>query len=322
VSPGDTNSDLSPGDTNSDLSPGDTKCDLSPGDTNSDLSPGDTVLRAQLRHRTAYHYDRPVRLGPQLVRLRPLPDPRRGPSPYRMQVDPAPSSLHWQMDPFGNVVGRLVLGQPVAHWALEVSIALDMTPRNAFDVLVEPDAQTWPFRYDAATADALSLYRRPDHAGPEILALQQATRSPCDSIAFLLAAAAAVRDQVGYIVRMEAGVWPVERTLEGKQGSCRDSAWVLVQLLRMHGIASRFVSGYLVQFPDDSGQDSAELHAWAEAYLPGAGWLGLDATSGLMTAEGHVGLAASPDVAGAAPLEGTVEPADVRLETSIIVTRP
>jgi transglutaminase-like putative cysteine protease len=272
------------------------------------VAPEHTVLRADLRHRTAYHYDRPVRLGPQLVRLRPLPDPRRGPSPYRLQVDPAPSSLHWQLDPFGNLVARLILAQPLETWALDVSIALDMTPRNPFDVLVDPDAQDWPFCYDPRTADALLMYRHPDHAG--------------DSIAFLLAAAAAVRDQVGYIVRMEPGVWPVERTLEGKQGSCRDSAWVLVQLLRMHGIAARFVSGYLVQFPDDSGHDSAELHAWAEAYLPGAGWLGLDATSGLMTAEGHVGLAASPDVAGAAPLEGTVEPANVRLETSIVVTRP
>jgi transglutaminase-like putative cysteine protease len=279
-------------------------------------------LRADLRHRTEYRYDRPVRLGPQLIRLHPLPDPRRGYSPYRLEVEPAALSLHWQMDPVGNVVARLVFAQPVRHWALEVTSSLDMTPRNPFDVLLDPEAQAWPFRYEAGMADALLMYRRPDHAGPELLALQRATDAPADSIAFLLRAAAAVRDRVGYIVRMEAGVWPVEQTLGERLGSCRDSAWVLVQLLRMHGIASRFVSGYLVQFPDDAGRDGAELHAWAEAYLPGAGWLGLDATSGLMTAEGHVGLAASPDVAGAAPLKGTVEPAGVTLETSIVVTRP
>ena len=124
------------------------------------------------------------------------------------------------------------------------------------------------------------------------------------------------------MVRLEAGVWPPDRTLDEGTGSCRDSAWLLVQLLRLHGIAARFVSGYLVQLPDDGGsRDAAELHAWAEAYVPGAGWIGLDATSGLMTAEGHVGLAASADVAGAAPLSGTVEPARVRLDTSIVVSR-
>jgi transglutaminase-like putative cysteine protease len=284
--------------------------------------PSDNLLQADLRHRTVYHYDRPVRLGPQILRLHPLPDPRRGPSPYHLHIDPAPLSLHWQQDPVGNVVARLILPQPIGHLALEVSIALDMTPRNPFDLLLDPSVEAWPFQYPPGVADALLAYRRPDHAGAGLLALCQVTAVPGETIGFLLAAAAAVRDSVDYIVRMEPGVWPPERTLGEKRGSCRDSAWVLVQLLRMHGIAARFVSGYLVQFPDDAGQDSAELHAWAEAYLPGAGWLGLDATSGLMTAEAHVGLAASPDVAGAAPLEGTVEAAGVRLETSVLVSRP
>lgn len=280
------------------------------------------ALRAELVHRTVYEYDRPVRLGPQTVRLRPLPDPRRGSSPYRLDVEPAPLSQHWQVDPVGNVVARLVLPQLLDRLVLSVSIGLDMTPRNPFDFLLDPDAGRWPFRYDQATADALLLYRRADHAGPALLALQDATRTPGETVGFVLAAAAAVRDRVGYIVRLEAGVWPVERTLGEKLGSCRDSAWVLVQLLRLHGIAARFVSGYLVQFPDDHGRDGAALHAWAEAFLPGAGWIGLDATSGLMTAEGHVGLAASADVAGAAPLEGSVEPVGVRLETSVVVSRP
>jgi transglutaminase-like putative cysteine protease len=278
--------------------------------------------RADLVHTTIYHYSRPVRIGPQVVRLRPLPDARRGASPYTLTVDPEPLSLHWQADPVGNQVARLVLPQPIERLSLVVSIALDMTPRNPFDLLLDPDAETWPFRYDVATADALLAYRHPDHAGPALAALHDATRQPAGTFDFILRLAAAIRDRVGYIVRMEAGVWPVERTLTEARGSCRDSAWVLVQVLRMHGIAARFVSGYLVQFPDDTGRDGAELHAWAEAYLPGCGWVGLDATSGLMTAEGHVALAASADVAGAAPLEGTVEAAEVRLETSVVVRRP
>jgi len=276
---------------------------------------------AGLLHRTAYTYDHPVRLGPQWVRLRPRPDPRRPAPGYRLRVDPAPLSLHWQMDPAANQVARLVLPQPIAALLLEVALELDMTPANPFDFLVDPEAETWPFRYDTLAADGLAEYRRADHPGPALENLRDATRTSGETIPFVLSLAAAVRDRVGYIVRMEPGVWPPDRTLGDAVGSCRDSAWVLVQLLRLHGIAARFVSGYLIQFPADNGVDSAELHAWAEAYLPGAGWIGLDATSGLMTAEGHIALAASADVAGAAPLSGTVEPAVVALETSITVVR-
>lgn len=279
------------------------------------------MLRAHLVHDTVYRYDHPVRLGPQIVRLRPMPDVRRGLSPYGLLVEPMPLSLHWQMDVAGNAVARLVLPQPLGRLSLRVSIGLDMTPRNPFDLLLDPGAAEWPFRYEVATADALVAFRRADHAGPGLAALVAATGRSGDTMAFVLGVAAAVRDRVGYVVRMEAGVWPVEHTLQQALGSCRDSAWVLVQALRMHGVAARFVSGYLVQFPDDAGRDGAELHAWAEAYLPGAGWIGLDATSGMMTAEGHVALAASADVAGAAPLSGTVETAEVRLETSVRVSR-
>ena len=280
---------------------------------------------AGLVHRTDYLYDRPVRLGPQIVRLRPLPDLRRTRGTYQLDVEPAPLSMHWLVEPGGNPVARLVLPQPIARLSLVVSLELDMAAHNPFDFLLEPEVERWAFRYAPAVADALAVFRRPDHPGPALLALHgatgKATGEAAETVAFVIGLAAAVRDRVRYTTRMEAGVLPVEQTLTDALGSCRDSAWVLVQLLRLHGIAARFVSGYLVQLSDDMGRDAAELHAWAEAYLPGAGWIGLDSTSGLITAEGHVGLAASADVDGAAPLSGTVEPAQVRLETSIAVSR-
>ena len=275
--------------------------------------------RTSLVHRTEYHYERPVRLGPQWVRLRPLPDPRLPPAPYRLTVEPAPLSLHWQTDPLGNHVARLVLPQPLGLLVLEVEVTLDLTPANPFDFLLEPEAGQWPFRYAADLSDALMAFRRADHAGPLLEALWADTAQPAETVPFLLGLAARVRDAVAYIVRMEAGVWPPDRTLSEGRGSCRDSAWVLVQLLRMHGVAARFVSGYLVQQPEDGSVPVAELHAWAEAFLPGAGWVGVDATSGFLTAEGHIPLAASPDPVGAAPLSGTVEPGAVRLETSIVL---
>ena len=276
---------------------------------------------AELVHQTDYFYDRAVRLGPQLVRLRPVPDLRRPEPGYNLAIEPLPASVHWLWEPSGNPAARLVLAGPTAHLRLTVTLELDMTPRNPFDFLLEPEAQRAPFRYAPEAADALAAFRRPDLPGPELLALRDATAAPEETVPFVIGLARSVAERVAYTVRMDAGVWPVERTLGERLGSCRDSAWVLVQLLRLHGIAARYVSGYLVQFPNDHGEDVAELHAWTEAYLPGAGWVGLDATSGLLTAEGHVALAASVDVEGAAPLSGTVEPAGVRLEFSARVTR-
>ena len=276
--------------------------------------------RVRLVHRTTYHYPRPVQLGPQWLRLRPLPDPRISPPEYALALDPAPLTLHWLTDPLGNQVARFALATPTAQLAITVTLDLDVTPRNPFDFVLDAGAVGWPFDYPASDAAALAQYMAPD-AGPLVQAMRGQTGARADTVELLRGLAARVQARVGYIVRMEAGVWTPERTLQEAQGSCRDSAWLLVTLLRLHGIAARFVSGYLVQLPGGGKPDGAELHAWAEAYLPGAGWLGIDATSGAMAAEGHVALAVAPHPLEAAPLIGTMEPVQSRLETSVTVER-
>lgn len=280
-------------------------------------SPEAVSPHTRLLHRTEYRYESAVRLGPQLVRLRPLPDPGVLPGAYSLTVDPAPTSMHWQADPFGNLVARLLLPGPIERLVLMVSLELDLTPGNPFDFLLDTEAGRSPFHYAVDVADALAMFRRADHPGAMLETMRDETTGADDTVAFLLRLAGRVVDRVAYITRMEAGVWPPEQTLAEGRGSCRDTAWLLVQLLRLHGIAARFVSGYLVQTPEDGAPRSAELHAWADAYLPGAGWIGLDPTSGLLTAEGHIRLAVSPDPSGAAPLSGTVQPGPVRLQTSI-----
>ena len=265
----------------------------------------------RLLHRTVYDYGRAVRLGPQWVRLRPMPDPR-GPEPsYALTVTPAPLSLHWQMDPEGNRVARMVLPPEVERLTLEVSVGVP-GPRNPFDFLLDPSAEAMPFTYAPATAAALARYMAPDPAEAGVQALADEA-GPVATVEWLLALTARVRDRLEYVVREEPGVWSPGQTLAEGRGSCRDSAWLLVQALRLRGVAARFVSGYLVQ------EEGAELHAWAEAYLPGAGWVGVDATSGFLTAEQHIGLAAATEPGGAAPLEGTVEPGPVHLTTSVQV---
>lgn len=275
----------------------------------------------EVLHRTSYRYDRPVQLGPHLIRLRPMAHARASVLRYALRTDPAPASVHWQMDTLGNMLARVVTSGLVNHFEVIVSLDADLAPADPFDFLVEQHASHWPFAYDASPADDLAPFRRPDHAGPGLAALRDATSEPQASVAKLLELNRRVRDSVSYVTRDEPGVWDPDTTLRMARGSCRDSAWLLIQLLRLHGIAARFVSGYLVQLADGSRPDSADLHAWAEAYLPGAGWIGLDATSGLLAAEGHIPVAASPHPIQAAPVIGTVEPSGVRMDVAMSVRR-
>lgn len=277
------------------------------------------VARATLVHRTAYTYEHPVRLGPQWLRLRPLPRPGVPEAGFRLSIDPAPLSLHWIVDPWGNHVARFALAGPAERLVVETELSLDVSPRNPFDFVLDGDAAAWPFRYAPELADALAPFRRADLAGPLLAGLLAEVDAVPGTTAMLLALGAAVRDRVAYVRRDAPGVWPPDRTLGEGQGSCRDSAWLLVQCLRQAGVAARFVSGYQLQRPGPALGD-AELHAWTEAFLPGAGWIGIDATSGLLTAERHVAVAASPDPGGAAPLSGTVEAARVTLDASIVVS--
>lgn len=276
-----------------------------------------------LTHRTTYIYDRPVRLGPQSIRLRPMPGTYAPVLSYGLRVEPAPASTHWQQDALGNCLARIVMPGPVSRLDVFVELLADLAPADPFDFLIEPEASSWPFTYAPGVADDLAAFRRADHAGPLLAGLQDDTAEAGPTVAKLLELNRRVRDGVAYITRMDPGVWDADHTLREARGSCRDSAWVLIQLLRLHGIAARFVSGYLVQLAsEERAGDSADLHAWAEAYLPGAGWIGLDPTSGLLAAEGHLPLAASPHPIQAAPVTGTVEPSDVRLETELTVDRP
>ena len=194
---------------------------------------------------------------------------------------------------------------------------------------MEPGVQV--ISHTSDTSWDLEPYRAVDAAGPSLLAfLETISAEKRGTIGFLVDLNRAVRDQVGYETRMNPGVQPCEETLERRMGSCRDSAWLLVQILRHLGFAARFVSGYLIQLAsEDDGangtgapkSDSADLHAWAEAFLPGAGWIGMDATSGLFAGDGHIPLVSSPDASRAAPIEGTTEPANVDFSYTTSIRR-
>ncbi|MFT4187613.1 MAG: transglutaminase family protein [Aeromicrobium sp.] len=302
------------------------------------------AIKVGLEHRTSYDFDRPVRLSPHVVRLRPAPHARTPIEAYSMRVEPAGHFVNWQQDPFGNWLARLVFPEPVERLEVTVGLVADLTVVNPFDFFTEEYAERFPFAYEEGLKADLAPYLAPvveeghDGPGPLVRAWRDALPDlPADGVPtvdFLVALNAAVHRDVEYSVRMEPGVQSPDTTLRRRIGSCRDSAWLLVSLLRQYGLAARFVSGYLVQLatdplvaaqaldgPTGATEDFTDLHAWAEVFIPGAGWVGLDPTSALFAGEGHIPLSATPDPASAAPITGMMEPAEVAFDFSNVVTR-
>jgi uncharacterized protein (DUF2126 family)/transglutaminase-like putative cysteine protease len=274
-------------------------------------------IHVALNHVMHYRYDRLVTLGPQIIRLRPAPHCRTRILSYSLNVRPGDHFINWQQDPQANYLARLVFAKPARELKIEVDLIAEMAVQNPFDFFLEPYAQKFPFSYEPTDARDLAPYLFKGFAPPRFRDyLAGISREPRATIDFLVELNSRLAADVRYLIRMEPGVQTPEETLEKRSGSCRDSAELLVQLLRHLGLAARFVSGYLIQLVADSKpregpggptQDFTDLHAWCEVYLPGAGWIGLDATSGLLTGEGHIPLSCTPDPASAAPLSGAVD---------------
>jgi uncharacterized protein (DUF2126 family)/transglutaminase-like putative cysteine protease len=283
-------------------------------------------IQIALNHRTQYRYDKAVSVGPQVIRLRPAPHCRTPVLSYSLRVAPAGHLLNWQFDLHNNHLARLLFPDKTNEFVVEVDLVAELSPFNPFDFFLEPGVENYPFEYVPELAKDLEPYRWVDPADPLLQAfLGKLSREKQGTIGFLVDLNRRVRSEIEYVTRLDPGIQTCEQTLEKSSGSCRDSAWLLVQILRHLGIASRFVSGYLIQLAadDPSGPqtDSADFHAWAEAFLPGAGWIGMDPTSGLFAGEGHIPLVCTPNASQAAPIEGTVELANVDFSYSIFVRR-
>ncbi len=277
-------------------------------------------IRVALRHYTRYDYERHIEVSPQVIRLRPAPHSRTSIKGYTLHIQPENHFINWQQDPFGNYMARVVFPEKINHLEIDVEVIAEMVVINPFDFFVEEYAEKFPFKYEPLLKKQLLPYLEIKEKDPLLMSLVEEAKSKrkkkIHTVDYLVEINQLIYNLLSYNIRMEPGVQSCEETLTIKSGSCRDFSWLLVQLLRHLGLAARFTSGYLIQLKSDtksldgpSGpeEDFTDLHAWAEVYIPGAGWIGLDATSGLFAGEGHIPLACTPSPESAAPISGTAE---------------
>ena len=299
------------------------------------------AIHVALHHKTHYQYDRAVVLSPHVVRLRPAPHTRTPLLSYSLKVEPTPHFINWQQDPHSNYLARVVFPEKTRELSVEVDLVAEMSVFNPFDFFLEPSAEQFPFTYEPLLLKDLAPFLEASADGERLADfVRTVDRRPQRTIDFLVGLNARLAKEIGYVIRLEPGVQTPDETLDRRRGSCRDTGWLLVQTLRHLGLAARFVSGYLIQLapdvksldgPSGAAADFTDLHAWAEVYLPGGGWIGLDPTSGLLAGEGHIPLAATPDAVSAAPITGALEECEAvlahemqvrRIHESPRVTRP
>ena len=288
-------------------------------------------IHVALNHVTHYRYDRRVTIGPQVVRLRPAPHCRTRILSYSLRVEPAGHFINWQQDPFANYAARLVFPEMAREFKVTVDLVAEMSVLNPFDFFLEPEAENFPFTYTEEAALDLVPYLAKTPLTPKFKAfVESVSLEKQRTIDFLVGINQRLQHDIRYLIRMEPGVQTPEVTLTNGSGSCRDTGWLLVQALRHLGLAARFVSGYLIQLkpdvksldgPSGAEHDFTDLHAWCEVYLPGAGWIGLDPTSGLLAGEGHIPVACTPEPSTAAPVSGAVDKCEVEFSHHMQVTR-
>lgn len=290
------------------------------------------TIRVGITHHTAYQYDRAINMSPHIFRLRPAPHSRTPIVSHSLKIQPEKHFINWQQDPFGNFLARVVFPEPTRSFSFTVDVVADLTVINPFDFFLDESAEKFPFEYDKRTLHDVLPYLEKIALNKDVHALIEkcAPTAPTPTVDFLVSVNQAIYDLIKYNIRLDPGVQTPDETLKLKSGSCRDSSWLLVQIFRHLGLAARFVSGYLVQLTSDvksldgpSGpdEDFTDLHAWCEVYIPGAGWIGLDPTSGLFAGEGHIPLACTPEPSSAAPVTGAIDKCESTLNYSNEVRR-
>ncbi len=266
-----------------------------------------------VRHVTTYRYRQPVSFGEHRLMLRPREGHDQRLIEARLDITPAPASLRWMHDVFGNCVAAVGFSGRATELRVESFVRLDHTAMNVLDFVLEENARTYPFGYSAEDVPDLvrSIERQtPDPNRDVDRWARQFLRSggPTGTHTLLADMTHAIRDGFTYVAREAAGVQDAAMTLKLRGGSCRDFAMLMMEAVRSLGLAARFVSGYL-HSPRRGGTPrvgGGATHAWLQVYLPGAGWVEYDPTNGIVGSNRDlIRIAVARDPRQAVPLSGT-----------------
>ncbi len=269
--------------------------------------------RVALRHRLDYRFDRPVRLSTHWLRLRPAPQAVACIQAYSLTVRPASHFVNWVRDPFENHLARLDFPEAVSRCSIDMELLAELPPTNPFDFLLAADAAEHPFRYPDQLAGELAPYLWSGESGEELRRwLDTLDRTPAPTVERIQQIA--TRTAEDFRLEDHRRQPDLSRLLRDGSGSHRELAWLLTLSLRALGIATRLVSGYRLMITADA---HAHLHSWCDAYLPGAGWIGLDPASGLLTAEHHIPLCTASDPTRVLPVLGYRESCEEELQERI-----
>jgi len=272
-------------------------------------------VRFTLRHLTRYTYSRPVFLEPHTFRLTPRQDACQRVLAHELRIDPAPAGRFAGIDAEGNPFVQAWFDGLTETLTVEALTTAETLRTNPFAFLLDAAACRIPPTFAPAEQPALAACLQTDPAddkGVDALVRDLRERSGERSLDFLLALNGWIFGNVAKIIRREPGILAPASVCREQRGACRDTAALFIACCRRASIPARFVSGY--HSGDDEAPDKHDLHAWAEAYLPGAGWIGLDPTHGLLTADRHLALAASHTPALTAPAHGSFRGTDATAE--------
>ena len=273
------------------------------------------MARLTVRHTTTYRYRQPVAFGEHRILFRPRDSYDQRLIDSSLDIDPAPKSLHWMHDVFGNCVAIACFAGRSDRLRFESTITLDHLPDTALEFPIAGYARRYPFSYDQEDMPDLlrSIERQyPDRNNDVMLWARRFARGAAGgsqdlgTLELLVDITRAIRRDFTYVRREEMGIQTPQETLKLQSGSCRDFALLMMEAVRALGFAARFVTGYLFS-PAREGhinKGGGSTHAWVQVYIPGAGWMEFDPTNGIVGSHDLIRVGVARDPAQAVPLWG------------------
>jgi len=284
------------------------------------------MRRLKIWHETKYDFSTEIKLGPHQLLIRPREGHDIRIETSELEITPA-HQRRWHRDIYDNSVLTVEFDAPTKSLSIISSVVIQHYNEQPLDFVVDSDVVEYPVHYPVSALPVLVPYLDACETNEAVVRdWWSQFWKPGDAIqtyALLESICVGIKEQMKYLVREEPGVQSPSQTLALGSGSCRDFAWLFIATARMLGLAARFVSGYLY-VPTADGKDLS-THAWAEVYLPGAGWKGFDPTNGSLAGPDHIVVASARRPESVPPVAGSfVGPVDtttamkVRVQVSLL----